>query len=825
MFFNAIKKLLPLLLIAAGAAVVADDKSFYATLEPATVIEGESFQLQLINNGRQMPELQQQLEKFTYRSSGQSRRIVNGAQTCIRSYEYIAPEPGKYTIGPLKVKLGSKIVETTALTLTVVKDSAAGVGSEDIFARINLPLNRDKIYVGEEIPLSVSVYYPRRIRLNLAYPVLDIGKSVFRDFRQINNENPNFARPRQGREVVDDKLFENITFDTAFRPMAAGQLTVSGKVLCQLQIPDRRQEEDDFVFFGGTRYRQVARELTVQSRVLTVEPLPEKPADGLFLGVVGNFAGSAELSARSVKALEPITLNITLLGNSSLETLRPPELALENCRVYPGEIQQNRGGCVISYVIIPLEAGKVNTDLKFYYFDPQAGTYKDITLKETLTVTPAAAGSGSAAKVVADSSAVKPLVDESKEEFSAPRTTLLYCKKSPLSVGARFYQRNRELLAAILLLAGPAIWLVISAIRRSSRRSVDQTQLRRERAGSLRNTLAAELKSAAAEDLPRLATEELTGFLCDRWQLPPGTSINEIAELAHDPELGKALKACADASYLPAELRRSALPDAEKIRSVLLKSVKLLLLTAVLGANWQLSAADKINRNSAEVKDWQSALHAYDRGNYKAAKAYFEKYLQENGSDSHVLYNLGCIAEANGEQEMALWYLESAALADPLDSATFENRNVMRRKFFQPVAGEINSPADILPAWRDRLHPGDYLLLAALVWVIFCLIMSLRHRLSDSWRWSLGGICGGFILILLLAALSLYSSLYSNSRGVVVVKNAELYSFPGVHNGRKSGSLPGGTPLEIIEQQADYSLVRGHDIEGWVSNQAIRKLR
>jgi tetratricopeptide (TPR) repeat protein len=260
---------------------------------------------------------------------------------------------------------------------------------------------------------------------------------------------------------------------------------------------------------------------------------------------------------------------------------------------------------------------------------------------------------------------------------------------------------------------------------------------------------------------------------------------------------------------------------------VLLKSIKLLLLTGTLSMllPMNLAAAEKKANAVSDVKDWKSALQAYDRGDYVSAQKYFEKYLEENGQDPNVLYNLGCIAEANGEQEMALWYLECAALADPLDSAAFENRNVMRRKFFLPEAGNANTPSGMLTALRDRLHPEDYLVLAAAVWMIFCIIVSLRRHLQDSWRWALAGICGGFVLVLVLAALSLYTDLYNGKRALVVVKNAELYSFPGEHNGRKSGTLPGGTPVEVIEEQSDYSLIRGRDEEGWVPNKSIRKLQ
>ena len=72
--------------------------------------------------------------------------------------------------------------------------------------------------------------------------------------------------------------------------------------------------------------------------------------------------------------------------------------------------------------------------------------------------------------------------------------------------------------------------------------------------------------------------------------------------------------------------------------------------------------------------------------------------------------------------------------------------------------------------------------------------------------------------------LAQYESTYSGKRALVIVKNAELYTFPGKHNGKKSGTLAGGTPVEIIDGESDYSLVKAGQLEGWTPNKNIRKL-
>ena len=325
-----------------------------------------------------------------------------------------------------------------------------------------------------------------------AYPVLNIGKSVFRDFRKVNPESPSFGRPQQTREIVDEKLYNTIIFPTAFRPLAPGKLVVTGSLSCNILIPETRRSRDRFddFFGGGTSYRRIGRKLMIEMPAVLVKPLPEVPAEGRFLGLIGEFAGSVKLSQKKVNALEPVSLDLTLqsLGRSSFETLKVPEITVPDCRVYPGEVRYNGSNCVISYALVPLKAGSVDMAESFCFFDPRAGQYKNISIDTVLQVDPPV-GKSSAAP----STPALP-VGSSNGELAAgnddqplPRTTLLYCKKSPESTFSRFYRNNRVVLAVILFLAGPIILLLVELIRKMSNNKLDHAEIRREKAKEIRN--------------------------------------------------------------------------------------------------------------------------------------------------------------------------------------------------------------------------------------------------------------------------------------------------------------------------------------------------
>ena len=200
--------------------VLAAESGFKAVLEPASVMEGEPFMLRLSTNGNETPELQELPKGFVYQGSSQSTQIVNNYQTSSVGYQFAAPAVGKHKIPPLKVKLGKKTLQTPELALEVVKDTTADLGVEDVFANLQLEEQRKEFFVGEEIPFKINVFYPLQLRMNLTYPDLNIGKSIFRDYRKINPENPSFAPPSQNRRIVDGKLLEEISFASAFRPLA-----------------------------------------------------------------------------------------------------------------------------------------------------------------------------------------------------------------------------------------------------------------------------------------------------------------------------------------------------------------------------------------------------------------------------------------------------------------------------------------------------------------------------------------------------------------------------------------------------------------------------
>ena len=787
-------------------------------LEPSTVSEGETFSL-VLESSKGTAELMQSIEGFPCSGVSQSSTYSSGRGHSFREeYTLTAPKAGKYTIGPLKARLNQRQIELPAMTLNVVKSASLPQDADEVFERSSFAGGRTEFYVGEDIPLTINFYYSPKSNVDLEnYPDLNIGKSVFCDFRKKNPRNGKFDVPRSSREIVDQKLYGVINFRTAFRALAPGRLQVSGSIPYYVQVPIKRSRNDYF-----TRYRQIRRQLAIKMPEIVIKPLPEVPANGYYLNLIGEFSGNTRISEKEVRALEPFSLNIFIAGKGSWETLKAPELVIKSCRVYPGEVSQRNDGVMISYAVIPLKAGRIPLDLKFYYFDPLAGAYRSIDLQSSLNVTPPAESAALPQANNADGANDETVKRSDNSDNEAnPRTTLLYCKKSPTNAWRSFYRRNRVALAVLLVMCGILCWAAVEVVRLIKRtRRTGSDDLRRKRAGDIRNELIARLREVPSEELPKLASGEITDFLSDRWKLPAGSTIEDIADKAYDRDLSEVLRECANISYLPEAMLKKALKDAEHTRKTLLKAMKVIALSFLTFLSVNNLQASTVQ----EPASWDQALKSYDHGDYKSAQRYFEKHAAENPADANVYYNLGCIAEGNDQPDLALYYLECAGLADPLDSAIHENRNVMRRKFFHPELDRADNPLALLKSWRNRLHPDDYLVLAALAVFFFCVIMSMRSALNRAWRWSLGSVIAGMAVLMLICMISLYNGEYRSNRAMIVGGNAELYNFPGSNQGKKADALSAGTFIDVIEERSEYSLVRANGHEGWVENRYVKFL-
>jgi len=125
-----------MLLIGISSLIFAQqDVQFYAHVDKTRISLNEEIELTLTVTGTQdvgEPELPD-LDGFKVLSQGSSSRFsfVNGKMSVNKSYTYILMplKLGKLTIGPAKIRLGGKILETNPIEIEVVQSASSSTST------------------------------------------------------------------------------------------------------------------------------------------------------------------------------------------------------------------------------------------------------------------------------------------------------------------------------------------------------------------------------------------------------------------------------------------------------------------------------------------------------------------------------------------------------------------------------------------------------------------------------------------------------------------------------------------------------------------------
>jgi hypothetical protein len=363
-----------------------------ASLDRQTAQVGENVVLTVIANGtmKSVPDVTlTSLEAdFDVYSVGQSTNvsIVNGQMTTETSRQFvlIPKHAGKFTIGPLSVRLGKDSMQTQPLSLTVTSgpppptpspgtrgESGGTSGSEDLFVRATV--DKSSVYAYEQVTLRVRLYTRGGLLDNPAYTPPPT-EGYWRE---------DLPPPQPGIEVVNGLRYRVLEVRMALFPTTPGVHTIGAAVLdCQVEDPSRQR--DPFSFFGGSMFE--AKHVILRSKpvTVTVKALPAGAPSG-FEGAVGDFQLETSADRHDVNQNEPVTLTVKVSGEGHLRTIGEIQLpATQDFRAYPStENQQQstegdriRGSVTRQFVLVPLKAGDLQLPtVRFTYFSPRDGAY------------------------------------------------------------------------------------------------------------------------------------------------------------------------------------------------------------------------------------------------------------------------------------------------------------------------------------------------------------------------------------------------------------------------------------------------------------------
>lgn len=426
----------------------------------------------------------------------------------------LQPRIGEFTIGPFNYKVDGEVKRLSG-SLKVVGTSGdvtdAQSWNDMAFARITS--SRNRVYVQEPFKLTLSIYSKSGLQIqrveNLqGIPETGLSKTEW-------NEAP------ATRETIDGVLYDVRRFTASLRAMGSGSFEFAPTVTIQVASPRQQRQRDPF--FGGfslfDAVQTIPVELSTKPVTIEVLPLPTIGKPGNFSGVVGRFKFRVTAEPKEVAPGDPITLQMTLIGEGNYDRILPPALPAEApFRLFGDAVrQQGNNGVRFEQVISPQNATVTEIPpLDFSYFDSEAGQYRTVS-STPIPITVNASSNNTAQVFAAQETLTAAPADTPFATESDVQRITGWLKKQ--------WKRIRPWLWTLSAALGAGLLLFL-ARRFYQRRRKDTARVRRQQAPK-----AARAALKAADDALRkndttafyeAAGNALNSYFGNRLNLPPG---------------------------------------------------------------------------------------------------------------------------------------------------------------------------------------------------------------------------------------------------------------------------------------------------------------
>lgn len=374
-----------------------------AEVDRNEISEGEAVQYSIIIKGdiKNMPALNLGgIPDWQVYSSGTSSNFswVNGRTEQSKQYNFMLTptRTGRLYIPTFRLTIDGKNYDTPQLSVVVNPvampqsrttpptrsrqrtSQGQRMTQDDILLRSTV--NRDTVYVNQQVTQSLKFYY--RVRL-LSNPEPRIPQRT-------GFWTEDLGQWRSGTETYNGREYNVAELRTALFPTAPGTQTI-GAAEMNVIVDDGSAMDPFSIFSQGFPGFGGGRQLTLRSdpvKIVTL-PLPEvgKPAD--FGGAVGQYQMTVSVDKTRIEVNEPVTMQIKITGVGNIKSIGIPKIPeLPDFRSYLAgdnekveKVNYEVGGTkTFDQAFIPKRAGSyLLPGLKFSFFDPKARSYKTVT--------------------------------------------------------------------------------------------------------------------------------------------------------------------------------------------------------------------------------------------------------------------------------------------------------------------------------------------------------------------------------------------------------------------------------------------------------------
>ncbi len=392
-----LQSLLMFLTLACSTTIQAQDIDVSASLSEVNIYSGEQVSLQVTISGTSMGSVEQpvlpEIDGLRWlrgsTSRGQKYSLVNGSPTVTYTFGYalIAQTPGSYTVPAITVNVNNETFQTSPIPFKVLDPSTINSGdaerAPDIYVRLE-PSTKTPV-VGQQVVADVVLYFKNDIEVSSYQPTPGWKAE---GFWKEELEYP--QRAQTTSTIVNGIRYHRARLiQYALFPTKSGELTLSP---FEISVSVRKQRNSDPFGLGFGQERLNIESIPV---TLNVQPLPEAQ-NAEFIGAVGDFEISREISPRDAFVGETIEITTRISGAGNVPLVNKPEYSfpeeLEKYNPQEGSTidRRNRqisGTRTFTDIIIARNEGTFTIPAtRIAHFNPNSKRY-EITTLPALTFT------------------------------------------------------------------------------------------------------------------------------------------------------------------------------------------------------------------------------------------------------------------------------------------------------------------------------------------------------------------------------------------------------------------------------------------------------
>jgi hypothetical protein len=341
-------------------------------------------------------------------STSSSTNIINGQYSTTQSIiqNYVPIQEGKVVIRPFTMTINEKSISSPGKTVTVGPpiqqqrryDPFSYDPFEEFFGRrqpqefievkedafLALTLDKDEVYVGEGLTVTLGLYVSVSNKADLEWPndiseqLAEIKKKItpancWEENFKITNLNP------ESVEINNKRYRQYKLYQAAFYPLNDQDISFPPLSFDMIKYNVAKNQ----TFFGRSKQADNTT-FTTKAKTVKVKDLPAHPMKDQV--PVGKYYLSEEISDEKLNTGQSFTYQFTVQGEGNIAAIDNPTIsASKDFDFYPPNISQNisrsnnkvRGSKSFNYYTIPNEPGEyaLSDYIWLVYFDPYEEKY------------------------------------------------------------------------------------------------------------------------------------------------------------------------------------------------------------------------------------------------------------------------------------------------------------------------------------------------------------------------------------------------------------------------------------------------------------------